>query len=185
MVAADPQLKPADINSLSTTYLGTTEPLFDRYLKVGLIGAVKRRFEPGCKFDTVVTLDGDGGIYKSEFWIVLASPDWHSSRMLNRSRRWPGCRAEASYALSTTNAATNIDVCGHTAATLRGLLECHRNNLPVTWRPAQFWLQARYGIPAGYPEPGMSLLERRPGKYTILPASPRGQTSIWTWTNTS
>ena len=79
VVAADPQLKPADINSLSTTYLGTTEPMFDRYLKVGLIGAVKRRFEPGCKFDTVVTLDGDGGIYKSEFWIVLASPDWHSS----------------------------------------------------------------------------------------------------------
>ena len=79
VVAADPNLEPADINSLSTTYLGTTEPLFDRYLKVGLIGAVKRRFEPGCKFDTVVTLDGDGGIYKSEFWIVLASPDWHSS----------------------------------------------------------------------------------------------------------
>ena len=79
VVAADPQLEPADINSLSTTYLGTTEPMFDLYLKVCLIGAVKRRFEPGCKFDTVVTLDGDGGIYKSEFWIVLASPDWHSS----------------------------------------------------------------------------------------------------------
>ena len=79
VVAADPHLEPADINTLSTTYLGTTEPLFDRYLKVALIGAVKRRFEPGCKFDTVVTLDGDGGIYKSEFWIVLASPDWHSS----------------------------------------------------------------------------------------------------------
>ena len=79
VVAADPHLEPADINTLSTTYLGTTEPMFDRYLKVGLIGAVKRRFEPGCKFDTVVTLDGDGGIYKSEFWIVLASSDWHSS----------------------------------------------------------------------------------------------------------
>ena len=79
VVAADPQLEAADINTLSTTYLGTTEPMFDRYLKVGLIGAVKRRFEPGCKFDTVVTLDGDGGIYKSEFWIVLASSAWHSS----------------------------------------------------------------------------------------------------------
>ena len=79
VVAIDPSIEPADIDKLSSTYLGTTEPLFDRYLKVGLIGAVKRRFEPGCKFDTVVTLDGDGGIYKSEFWIVLASPDWHCS----------------------------------------------------------------------------------------------------------
>ena len=79
LVAADSQLKAADINTISTACLGTNDPLFDRYMKVALIGAVKRRFEPGCKFDTVVTLDGDGGIYKSEFWIVLASPDWHSS----------------------------------------------------------------------------------------------------------
>jgi len=78
-VAAEQKIKPADINALSTTYLGTSGPLFDRYLKVCLIGAVKRRFEPGCKFDTVVTLDGDGGIGKSQFWYELASPDWHSS----------------------------------------------------------------------------------------------------------
>ena len=79
VVAASPEVQPVDINTLSTTYLDTTEPLFDEFLKIALIGAVKRRFEPGCKFDTVTVLDGDGGIYKSEFWIVLASPDWHSS----------------------------------------------------------------------------------------------------------
>ena len=79
VVAADPNLAPADINKVSTNYLETSDPLFDLYLKVALVGAVKRRFEPGCKFDTVPTLDGDGGIGKSEFWITLASPEWHSS----------------------------------------------------------------------------------------------------------
>ena len=48
-------------------------------MKIALLGAVKRRFEPGCQFDTVVTLDGDGRIGKSAVWIALASPDWHTS----------------------------------------------------------------------------------------------------------
>lgn len=78
-VAAAPDIDPVDINTLSTTYLGTTNPAFDLYMKVALLGAVKRRFEPGCQFDTVVTLDGDGRIGKSGVWIALASPDWHSS----------------------------------------------------------------------------------------------------------
>ena len=78
-VAVAPDIEPVDINQISTTYLGTTDPDFDLYLKIALLGAVKRRFEPGCQFDTVVTLDGDGRIGKSAFWICLASPDWHTS----------------------------------------------------------------------------------------------------------
>lgn len=111
-VAADPTLEPVDINTISTAYLGTTDPLFDQYMKVALIGAVKRRFEPGCKFDTVVTLDGDGGIYKSEFWIVLASPDWHSSSeaeqqkdfLLILHRAWLYEQAELDYITSKKQA---------------------------------------------------------------------------------
>ena len=71
VVAADPQLEAADINTLSTTYLGTTEPMFDRYLKVGLIGAVKRRFEPGCKFDTLslsTAMEASTNLSSGLFW---------------------------------------------------------------------------------------------------------------------
>ena len=78
-VAVAPDIEPVDIESISTTYLGTTVPDFDLYMKIALLGAVKRRFEPGAQFDTVVTLDGDGGIGKSTVWINLASPDWHTS----------------------------------------------------------------------------------------------------------
>jgi len=78
-VAAAPDIEPVDIDKVSTTYLGTTEADFDLYMKVALLGAVKRRFEPGCQFDTVVTLNGDGRIGKSRVWINLASPDWHTS----------------------------------------------------------------------------------------------------------
>ncbi|WP_156486044.1 VapE domain-containing protein [Prochlorococcus sp. MIT 1306] len=78
-VADSSAIEPVDIDSISTTYLGTNEPDFDQYMKIALLGAVKRRFEPGCQFDTVVTLDGDGGIGKSSVWINLASPDWHTS----------------------------------------------------------------------------------------------------------
>ena len=78
-VADSTDITPVDIDKLSTNYLGTTHPDFDLYFKIALLGAVKRRFEPGCQFDTVTTLDGDGRIGKSGVWIALASPDWHSS----------------------------------------------------------------------------------------------------------
>lgn len=78
-VAAAPDIKAVDIDKISSTYLGTTDPDYDLYMKVALLGAVQRRFSPGCQFDTVVTLDGDGRIGKSGVWIALASPDWHSS----------------------------------------------------------------------------------------------------------
>lgn len=67
-------IEPADLDTLSSTYLGTTEKLSDAILRVGLIGAVARRLDPGCQFDVVVVLKGDQGIRKSTFWKVLASP---------------------------------------------------------------------------------------------------------------
>ena len=43
------------------------------------------------------------------------------------------------------------------------------------------WLQARFGIPAGYPEPGRAsrFWSKDLGKHTILPASRRDPTSTW------
>jgi predicted P-loop ATPase len=72
-------VEPVDINSLATTYLGTEDPLYDQMLMVALLGAVARRFEPGCKFDYVVVLKGAQGIRKSTFWQALASPAWYTT----------------------------------------------------------------------------------------------------------
>ena len=78
-VEADDAIEPADLNSLSTTYLGTTDPLYNAFLRVAVLGAVHRRLNRGCQFDVVVVLKGDQGIRKSTFWKVLASPKWYCS----------------------------------------------------------------------------------------------------------
>ncbi|MBM5802428.1 MAG: hypothetical protein FJ077_16815, partial [Cyanobacteria bacterium K_DeepCast_35m_m2_023] len=75
--AAD--VEPVDISCIATTYLGTEDPLYDRMMQVMVLGAVSRRFEPGCKFDYVVVLKGAQGIRKSTFWQALALPDWYTT----------------------------------------------------------------------------------------------------------
>lgn len=63
-MAAAPDITQADISVAASTYLSTTKPAFDLYMKIALLGGVRRCFEPGCQLDTVVTLDGDGRIRK-------------------------------------------------------------------------------------------------------------------------
>jgi putative DNA primase/helicase len=46
--------------------------------KVFIMGAVKRAFEPGCKFDTVFILDGVQYLGKSSFWKILAGEKFFS-----------------------------------------------------------------------------------------------------------
>ena len=75
----DETIQPACLKSLSSTYLGTDDPLYDDILRVALLGAVHRRLDPGCQYDVVVVLKGDQGIRKSTFWKVLASPKWYCS----------------------------------------------------------------------------------------------------------
>lgn len=79
LVEANDAIEPADLNTLSQTFLGTTDPLYDAMLRVAVLGAVHRRLNPGCQFDVVVVLKGDQGIRKSTFWKVLASPKWYCS----------------------------------------------------------------------------------------------------------
>ncbi len=69
-------VEPLDINKIATNYLDTDSDLSDQMMKVALLGAVARRFEPGCQFDSVVVLKGDQGIRKSTFWKTLCSPLW-------------------------------------------------------------------------------------------------------------
>ena len=75
-IEADPSILPGEIDTLATTYLGTTDPLYDAMLAATLIGAIARALQPGCKFDTCCTLKGAQGVRKSSFWKALATPDW-------------------------------------------------------------------------------------------------------------
>ena len=60
------------IDDLSSRYLGTSDKIFDIFVKKMLIGAVARIYESGCKVDTALILKGDQGIGKSTFFKVLA-----------------------------------------------------------------------------------------------------------------
>lgn len=79
------------------TWDGTTrvEQLFPRYFKTAdddytravsvcfMIGAIKRAFEPGCKFDTMPVLKGKQGKSKSTGIKALFGADWFSDADLN------------------------------------------------------------------------------------------------------
>jgi hypothetical protein len=73
---AGASIEPVDLSTLASTYLGTSDPLYDAMLRKTLIGAVARVFEPGCQFDSVCVLRGKQGIRKSSFWKTIASPAW-------------------------------------------------------------------------------------------------------------
>ena len=70
-------IAPTYIERLATTYLrpsdtSQSEPtIYDHMLKITLINAVRRCFQPGCKHDTATVLMGPQGARKSSFWKTL------------------------------------------------------------------------------------------------------------------
>lgn len=65
------------LDNLSTRFFGTEAELYNLYIKLFFIGAVKRVFEPGCKHDSVLILQGTQGIGKSTFFEKLMPiSDW-------------------------------------------------------------------------------------------------------------
>lgn len=76
----------ARIPTLLSDYLGA-EPC--EYLtavtKIHLTAAVARVMEPGIKYDTLLSIQGEQGIGKSTFIRVLASPDWFNDSIVTIS----------------------------------------------------------------------------------------------------
>ena len=60
-------------------FLGTPrKKLYSTMATLWMIGAVKRAYEPGCKFDNIVILSGPQGIGKSNFCERLSvKPEWY------------------------------------------------------------------------------------------------------------
>jgi len=63
------------LSNASDRYMGTTEPIYNTYIRKTMIGAVRRTFDPGCQFETALVLYGKQGSFKSTFWRVLGG-DW-------------------------------------------------------------------------------------------------------------
>lgn len=71
---------PISLDNLSSRYFGTSNKLYDVFLKRTLIAAVARTYQPGCKNDTALVLQGGQGIKKSTFLRVLGG-DWFDDSM--------------------------------------------------------------------------------------------------------
>ncbi|AOR76520.1 VapE domain-containing protein [Novosphingobium resinovorum] len=64
------------VETLFVDYLGAPDDIYHRTVaRIMMVAAVARVFEPGCKFDTAVILEGMQGKRKSTFISVLAK-DW-------------------------------------------------------------------------------------------------------------
>lgn len=75
------------VDSLLIDYLGATDSHYVREVtRRTLIGAVKRVYEPGCKFDTVLVLDGRPGIGKSTLLRTLGGEFFSDSLTLTDTR---------------------------------------------------------------------------------------------------
>ena len=75
------------VDSLLIDYLGAADNNYTRRVtRCTLIGAVKRAYEPGCKFDNVLVLDGRPGIGKSTLLRKLGGEFFSDSLTLTDTR---------------------------------------------------------------------------------------------------
>jgi predicted P-loop ATPase len=66
------------ISSVSLSVLGVENRLYIEYIKCFLVGMVARTFEPACKHDDALILQGKQGIGKSSFFRVLVGDQFFS-----------------------------------------------------------------------------------------------------------
>lgn len=75
------------VDTLLVDYLGAADTPYTRAVtRKTLIGAIQRVLEPGCKFDTVLVLDGKPGIGKSTLLRKLGGPYFSDSLSLADTR---------------------------------------------------------------------------------------------------
>ena len=70
---------PTILDNLSTRVLGTSNPLYDQYLKCWLLAAVGRVLLPGCYVRNVLILRGEQDIGKTTFFQILGGDYFSSS----------------------------------------------------------------------------------------------------------
>ncbi len=68
----DTSIECYPIERFAQDYFGCKDRLSNEIMKVWFIGLIKRVFEPGCKFDTILTLRGPQGSGKSTFFKTIA-----------------------------------------------------------------------------------------------------------------
>lgn len=72
------------VDTLLSDYLGANDsPYVRAVIRKTLVAAVKRIFEPGCKFDTMLVLQGKQGLGKSQFFHKLAGRWFSDSLSMN------------------------------------------------------------------------------------------------------
>lgn len=75
------------IESMFTDWLGAEDKnLYRRYAKLWMYAAVKRIYEPGCKWDNILILYGKQGEGKTEFFKRLGK-EWNTSNRINLSNK--------------------------------------------------------------------------------------------------
>lgn len=75
-VHADTGNDPDLLDNVAERHLGTSDPIHQILVKRFLIAAVARAYEPGCKHDCALILQGAQGYGKSTFFKLLASEPW-------------------------------------------------------------------------------------------------------------
>lgn len=71
------------IKHLALAFFGVEDPLYNEMLYRFLIGSVARIFDPGCKMDNVLVLQGKTGYRKSTFFKVLWGSDWFTDSVID------------------------------------------------------------------------------------------------------
>ena len=75
-IVSNPSIKPINLDTVASDYLGTNSELYNQILKTTLLAAVGRVKDRGIKFDNCCVLVGRQGTGKSTFWRYLASDPW-------------------------------------------------------------------------------------------------------------
>ena len=96
-IEKDDSIVPIDLGTIARDYLGVDDKLSNRMFVMALLGAVWRRFHPGCKFDAVLTFMGAQSIRKSSAiqalaphssWITSSSQEGGKDQILALHRVW-------------------------------------------------------------------------------------------------